>query len=182
LSLVLLLLQMAPNLVDVLAGHFSRTNDPTEISSLSGRAQIWEHSWELITKNPILGYGYNSTKELLGTYKGFADYLSVDSAHNVYLQSLLSVGILGTIPFVIVLGYLTYRMVKRPIPFVCYMIVTVLISGMTDTDAIAYTPTLMTMLFFVASVWPGLEGLPVTNARQAAGISSVRERHRTLST
>jgi exopolysaccharide production protein ExoQ len=157
MSAMLLLLQIFPGLIGAMGSQFSRSGDPTEVYTLTGRLEIWDFAWRQIKLSPILGYGYNSSKAVLGSYLGFENGLMVDSAHNLYLQNLLSVGVLGLIPLVILLGYLTYRCVVRPIPIVCYILVLVFISSISDTDAIGTTPTLMTVVFFMVSLWPGLE-------------------------
>jgi O-antigen ligase len=168
-SLAMLVPQLFPRVVDIAANLFSRTGDPSELYTLTGRIQIWDFSWKQIAVNPFLGYGYNSSKAVLGNYFGFGDELMVDTAHNLYLQNLLSVGIVGTIPLVALLAYLTYRIVIRPIPFAVYMVITILIMSVSDATPIGTTPSLTTLLFFITAVWPGLEGSPRRNvARQFA--------------
>ncbi len=157
-ALGLLVMQVFPQVVGLLGNQFSRSGDPTEVYTLTGRLQIWDFAWKQITLSPVLGYGYNSSKAVLGSHIGFENGLMVDSAHNLYLQNLLSVGGLGMIPLVVLLAYLVVRCFARPIPIVCYTLVVVLVSSISDTDSIGTTPTLMTVLFFVVSIWPGLEG------------------------
>jgi O-antigen ligase len=152
-----LVLQIFPQLINVLGNSFSRSGDPTEVYTLTGRLQIWDFAWSQIKLSPILGYGYNSSKAVLGNHIGFENGLMVDSAHNLYLQNLLSVGALGMVPLLLLLVYLVYRSCVRPIPIVCYTLAMVLVSSISDTDSIGTTPTLMTMMFFAASVWPGLD-------------------------
>lgn len=152
----LLLLQVFPQLFSVIGNQFSRSGDPTELYTLTGRLEIWDFAWQQISLSPIFGYGYNSSKVVLGTHVGFDNGLMVDSAHNLYLQSLLSVGWLGTVPLIALLGYLLFKCFKRPVPIVCFTLTLVLISSISDTDTIGTTPTLMTLLFFVASIWPSL--------------------------
>ena len=154
----LVLMQVFPQIGGMLGSSFSRSGDPTELYTLTGRLEIWDFAWQQIKLSPVFGYGYNSSKAVLGGHIGFENGLMVDSAHNLYLQNLLSVGGLGMIPLIGLLLYLTYRCFVRPIPIVCYMLVVILVSSISDTDSIGTTPTLMTMLFFVVSVWPGLEG------------------------
>jgi O-antigen ligase len=156
-AVVVLLMQIFPGMISSLGAQFSRSGDPTEVYTLTGRLEIWDFAWQQITLSPIFGYGYNSSKAVLGGHIGFENGLMVDSAHNLYLQNLLSVGVLGMIPLVILLGYLVVKCIVRPIPFVCYTLVLVLISSISDTDAIGTTPTLMTVVFFIVSIWPGLE-------------------------
>jgi O-antigen ligase len=159
----LVLLQVFPRITDLLGSSFSRSGDPTEVYTLTGRLEIWDFAWQQIQLSPVFGFGYNSSKAVLGGHVGFENGLMVDSAHNLYLQNLLSVGILGMIPLVVLLVHLCVRCCVRPIPIVCYMLVVVLVSSISDTDSIGTTPTLMTVLFFVISVWPELD-----SPRQAA--------------
>ncbi len=153
----LVVLQIFPRLIGAMGSQFSRSGDPTEVYTLTGRLEIWDFAWTQIKLSPVLGYGYNSSKVVLGNHLGFENGLMVDSAHNLFLQNMLSVGALGTIPLFILLIYLSARCVVRPIPIVCFMLVQILISSISDTNAIGTTPTLMTVLFFIISIWPGLD-------------------------
>ncbi len=155
-AIALILPQLFPGLVRMVSSGFSRSGDPTELYTLTGRLEIWDFAWKQITLSPIIGYGYNSSKVVLGSHVGFENGLMVDSAHNLYLQNMLSVGLMGTVPLIVLLAYLAWKCATLPIPFVCYTIVLVLVSSVSDTDTIGTTPTLMTMMFFVVSVWPGL--------------------------
>ena len=155
----LLLLQLFPQLFSLIGNQFSRSGDPTELYTLTGRLEIWDFAREQIALSPIFGYGYNSSKVVLGTHIGFDNGLMVDSAHNLYLQSMLSVGGLGTIPLLGLLGCLLFKCFTRPVPIVCFILTLVLVSSISDTDTIGTTPTLMTLLFFVASIWPHMNAL-----------------------
>ena len=95
---------------------------------------------------------------MIGDYLGFENGLQVGNTHNLLLQNLISVGALGTFPLLIVFAYLVYRVVKRPIPIVCYTVVWILVSSLTYSEPIGTSPSLVTILIFLASVWPGLEG------------------------
>ena len=171
----LFVLQVFPQVGGMLGSSFSRSGDPTEVYTLTGRLEIWDFAWQQIKLSPIVGYGYNSSKVVLGSHIGFENGLMVDSAHNLYLQNLLSVGLIGMIPLVLLLGYLAYRCVVRPIPLVCYTLVIVLVSSISDTDSIGTTPTLMTVLFFVVSVMPGLGG--TMRRRQVSQAGLLRAEH-----
>lgn len=149
-----ILLQVYPKLPGLLGAQFSRSGDPTEVYTLTGRLEIWDFAWQQIRLSPIFGYGYNSSKVVLGSHIGFENGLMVDSAHNMYLQNLLSVGALGTLPLIGLLGFLSFRCFTRPAPIVIYVLAVVLISSISDTDAIGTTPTLVTLLLFAVSVWP----------------------------
>jgi O-antigen ligase len=151
---LVILLQLFPKIPGMLGAQFSRSGDPTEVYTLTGRLDIWDFAWQQIKLSPIIGYGYNSSKVVLGGHIGFQNGLMVDSAHNLYLQNLLSVGCLGLVPLIGVLFYLAYRSCTRPVPIVLYTLVTILISSISDTDSIGTTPTLLTLMFFIVSIWP----------------------------
>ena len=151
---LVIVLEIFPKIPTSLGAQFSRSGDPTEVYTLTGRLDIWDFAWQQIKLSPIIGYGYNSSKVVLGSHIGFQNGLMVDSAHNLYLQNLLSVGCLGLVPLVGILFQLTYRCCKHPVPIVLYTLVTVLVSSISDTDSIGTTPTLLTLLFFIASIWP----------------------------
>ena len=166
------LLQVFPQIPAMLGQGFSRSGDPTEIYTLTGRLEIWDFAMQQIRLSPVWGWGYNSSKAVLGGHIGFQNGLMVDSAHNMYLQSMLSVGLMGTVPLVLLLLWLTARSVVRPLPLVIYTLVLVLVSSVSDTDAIGTTPTLLTVVFFTASLWPGLVGAaPVRAAVRPGGPS-----------
>ena len=140
--------------LDALGGHFSRSGDPTEVFTLTGRIEIWQFVWERITERPFFGWGYSASKVLLPNYTGFQDNLMIDTAHNMLLQSLLSVGFVGTLPVLAVTFYLLYSMVFRPYPFRDLFFLVTIISAIADTSALGTTPTMLTLLFIMASVLP----------------------------
>lgn len=158
-------IQVYPQMLNGLGATFSRSGDPSEIYTLTGRLEIWDFAWRRITESPLLGYGYNATKVVLGTYYDLSNGLMVDSAHNMLLQNLLSVGVLGTAPLVALLAYLGYRFLVRPVAFVSYFYIVIMTSAVSDTDAIGTTPTLMTVVFLLISVWPGLHAPELARAR-----------------
>ncbi len=146
--------QAFPQWLGSLGTKFSRSGDASEISTGNGRMEIWEFVWSKITEAPVLGWGYNSSKVILSQYTGFENGLMVDSAHNMFLQSLLSVGFLGTLPLVLLLGWLAAKCLSRPSPMLAYVFILVAVSSMADTAALGTTPTVLTLLFMLVSIPP----------------------------
>ncbi len=76
--------------------------------------------------------------EVFGTRDGASE------AHNTLLQSLFTVGFVGTVPFVAALGVLVWRGISRPNPprdlFTCYLIV----SGVAEAEIVS-VPELLTL-------------------------------------
>jgi O-antigen ligase len=140
--------------LDALGSHFSRSGDPTEVYTLTGRIEIWQFIWEKITERPLFGWGYSASKILLPEHLTFQDGLMVDTAHNMLLQSLLSVGFIGTLPAVAIILYLLFNAIYRPYPFRDLFVLIVVISAISDTSALGTTPTVLTLLLFMASLLP----------------------------
>lgn len=85
-----------------LAHMFARTGHVSELTSLTGRGVIWEAAWRLIQKSPWIGYGMSSMVVVLP--EAYADQWGnvYTTAHNMVLESLISVGWVGTIPLLLV--------------------------------------------------------------------------------
>jgi O-antigen ligase len=148
--------------IETITSRLSRSGDPSEVFTLTGRLDIWQVVWDRIVEKPFLGWGYNSSKVVLGQFEGFNWGLMVDTAHNMFLQLLLSIGIIGTIPIIVPLLSLIWKIVVRPDPFRDFIVVIVIVTGISDAIALGSTPTVMTLLFFIAVVLPQT---PVRSAR-----------------
>lgn len=78
-----------------------------EFSVTSGRAEVWPHVIELISKSPVVGYGRLGMRRT-----GLARELSQQGLpgfshpHNLYLITLLDNGIIGALPIVFFWGIL----------------------------------------------------------------------------
>ncbi|MEK8085783.1 O-antigen ligase family protein [Aquabacterium sp. A3] len=89
-------------LLSMAAALFSRTGSVHELTTFTGRQIIWAASWRLVEDSPWIGYGLSSVSVVLP--KAHADQWgnTVATAHNSLLESLLSVGWLGTLPLLAV--------------------------------------------------------------------------------
>lgn len=85
--------------------------------TLSGRTIIWEMSIPIIKRNPVLGYGWSSSdnilqEEWIGHYG-----MSLPHAHNEILNSLIDVGLIGTLAevlcFLLLLLYLARISIRK---------------------------------------------------------------------
>ncbi len=78
------------------AENFSRSGSTEEITNFTGRSEIWEACWGLIKDKPWQGYGLGSVR--IEIPKVFYDEWgnTAATAHNFVLESLISVGVIGT--------------------------------------------------------------------------------------
>lgn len=64
-----------------------------EFFSFTGRTELWQQVYALFLERPLLGYGYVASRSLLPKVLPWAG-----EAHNALAESLLDVGVLGTVP------------------------------------------------------------------------------------
>lgn len=87
---VILAIAAAPDLV---FSSLSRSGDADEITSGTGRAEIWTVVIEMIKQRPITGHGYASASYILPNDPRLFSVAA--HAHNMYLEVLFSCGIIG---------------------------------------------------------------------------------------
>jgi O-antigen ligase len=127
-----------------LLGDVSRTGSSSELLTLTGRTELWNAASLLIGEHPLLGWGYNGTEALIANSvpRSFAG--NPVNAHNMLLQSLLSVGFLGSVPGFAYLLLLLALLFLQPDPQRDQVTIFILIFGMAEADLFA-TPVLLTL-------------------------------------
>jgi O-antigen ligase len=144
LALSLAACDALPN-IEGLFGELSRTGRQSEIWTLTGRTDIWEVVWTKIQEKPLFGWGFNGTEALISSSfdKSFAG--SPVNAHNALLQSLLSVGFLGSLPAFAFIFLLIGRFVTHPDPARDQIAAYLIVIGMGEVEIFS-TPVLLTLL------------------------------------
>lgn len=99
---VMLQPELGKSFMRAFAELFARSGSVQEITSFTGRSQIWEACWQLIQEKPLIGYGFGSVRVEIP--KVFFDQWgnTAATAHNFVLESLISVGLVGTLPLIMV--------------------------------------------------------------------------------
>ncbi len=155
-SLVFLLAMLLLILPDVIrtsgvAALLSRSGDPTEVLTLTGRNQIWLFVLARIAEAPILGYGFASGRVvLLGEFGGW----SLVHAHNMFLQLGLYLGLSGIGLFLAIVVTQLHAFLFRHRLAVGFMTVYVLVIGMTEQSVWANTPTALLLAWMLAVLAP----------------------------
>lgn len=78
--------------------------------TMSGRLNTWPVAWVLFKSSPIYGYGFYVASRIIFAQKVKIEQFS--TTDNTYLDVLLSVGILGFLPFVLMLYSFSKKMVR----------------------------------------------------------------------
>lgn len=112
-AMVVLLPSLTKAFVRAVTELFSRSGGAQEIVSFTGRSDIWLACLELIRDKPWIGYGLGSVRVELP--KVFEDQWgnTAATAHNFVLESLITVGVVGTIPLLLVFVVTTVGLVRH---------------------------------------------------------------------
>lgn len=112
-------------------------------SSNNIRAQIWQATWELGLKHPLLGVGLgnfqNAFNELTKNRTNFTAYITpwALSPHNIFLDFWLNTGILGLVAFIWILFIFYLKGLKdyqNPIKvFLMTAMTALILQGLVDT-------------------------------------------------
>lgn len=131
-TLIVLLFTLIPHTTDrikiIKDTLISKKLDPNSTESTQLRTFAWKASISLIKNNPLLGYGTGDVNDvLLNEYqiKGYFGALKKEmNAHNQFLQTWLSIGILGFIVLLSFFIYCSYIGIKESqIPILIFAII-----------------------------------------------------------
>lgn len=140
----------------------SRSGSVQEVTSLSGRLWIWDVVIHQIGAAPWFGHGHAAGHAVL--FSRF-EHWSLVHAHNLLLQSLLYVGIVGTLILVAALAAQVVAFLRRPMPFRDAIALYTLFIGVTETSLLSNLPGAHTLLWMVALAM----GAPAANASLRRG-------------
>lgn len=140
-----------PN-VEPLLGSLARSGSVNEIATLTGRTDLWTVAVDLIASRPWLGWGFNGTEALIVGSVGRAFVGDPVNMHNMYIQVVLSLGILGALPGLAMLGYMLVRMIYSPDRTRDQIVLLTMLIGLAEVSIFA-TPVLLTIAFFLAAAY-----------------------------
>ena len=84
--------------IDTLVKSLSRSGSEGEIMTLTGRTELWATAINLLMQKPLLGWGYNGIEDVMARSVSANFEGTAINAHNMLLQSLASMGLLGSLP------------------------------------------------------------------------------------
>jgi O-antigen ligase len=110
-GIAVVVLLLAPPLVAVSLPEVFDAADVAEMpQSHRHRVQIWAYALERCLERPLFGWGFDSSREVMGTGAGavFADAPMSLHTHNITLQAWLELGI-GGVGLIAALGWTLWR-------------------------------------------------------------------------
>ncbi len=81
---------------DVALDVATRGRDAESLTKLEGRTAIWSILESKIRSQPFFGYGFGSVREILPRTYVPGAFRAYYSAHNMFIESMVSVGLVGT--------------------------------------------------------------------------------------
>ncbi|WP_372896856.1 O-antigen ligase family protein [Stieleria sp.] len=87
--------------------YITRGQSARQLTKVSGREEMWTKVWREYTKSKWIGHGYFITSE-----EGRLEVWSLKTnhtAHNIYLQVLVSTGVIGLLFFLVAIGNLVVK-------------------------------------------------------------------------
>lgn len=133
--------------IGALAKGLSRTGAEGEVFTLTGRTELWATAWHLITEKPLFGWGYNGIEDIMSRTVSVGFEGTAINAHNMLLQSLASLGFIGSLPAIAAISLLCLRFFTKPDPARDQIAVLLLVSGLGEVG-MAATPILLTVVVF----------------------------------
>lgn len=142
---------LAPDIINGLAAAVSRGGQAEEIWTLTGRLEVWRQSLIIAADRPLFGYGFSSAMHVFAErYHVPRGYSLPSGAEGTLPQSLIGLGVVGTLLLVLTLASLIVFAVKNRDsvlnPFICYTFFT----GITTSNAIGRSVNGATLFWMVA--------------------------------
>lgn len=117
-----------------LLGGLSRSGSSSEMMTLTGRTVLWEVAVERIAERPWLGWGFQGTEGLLEEGLPRSFYGSGVNPHNMTLQTLLSLGFLGSLPAFAMFAILIARIFACPDDMRDMVVLYLVVSGLGEIE------------------------------------------------
>ena len=157
---------------------FARSGDADELLTGTGRSFIWELSWGLIEKAPILGYGYSSTYTMFMAEAyllvGDVGVYIFPHAHNLVLQILLSGGIVALALFVLPIASIAVSAIRARDPRIAALLACYLSFTMTEPGGFFQYADNMIAMLALATVAAQLSLRPASHALPFRRYAEVR--------
>ena len=129
----------------------TRSGDVNEITSVTGRSEIWEYSIKKIGERPLFGWGLGLAKPLLESQQMLLH------THNVVLHLALASGVLAGIFCAFMFLNQLYVSIKGDYKLAAMISIVILTNSMTEISIFAYIPGGPTLLWVFALGWPVLD-------------------------
>lgn len=134
----------------------SRSGSLDEMTSMTGRTEIWYAVAKLAEAKPIMGYGYGSSVFVLPEHERAIGFLT-SHAHNLALQLLLTTGWVGLVLFSLSVLAVGLRASVTGNRAALALLSFVLLNGITESSGFTTLANICSLAFAIAVVVPPTE-------------------------
>jgi O-antigen ligase len=145
-----LMLAVAPGLAEALGTGVARSGRLEEVTTLTGRTDIWAATWRLIEQAPWLGHGFATSRELLPAAWHDGHGWTTTSAHNLWLQAALGTGAVGLALVLWAQAAWLRHALQSALPMREGVVAFVLLVGLTEAGALGPSVNLMSLVWMWA--------------------------------
>ncbi len=135
----------AQQLMQNFVQQVTKSGELEEITTLTGRTEIWMYAVNRLAEKPWTGFGPATSKVVLEDH--------VNYTHNLWLHIFLSSGILGGLILIALTIGRLFQAVVRPARLIDFIIIFTFVNGLVENVIFEYVPGASTMLFCVAVLW-----------------------------
>lgn len=127
----------------------TKSGSTEELSTATGRTEIWQEGIGLIRQSPVTGYGYCSARFVMDEFSYHC--------HNVVLNALMYGGVISGLLVASMLLYQWSNVFISPRPEVDGLIVCMLVGGMVDELIGSASPAASLLIWFSLIFWRQLD-------------------------
>ena len=132
-------------------GLLSKSGDTAELTSATGRTEIWAQAIKLIAERPAQGYGAATSKVLLKDYSLHT--------HNLILNIALSTGVLGGLIALWMGVERLLRLFVAQHPIADALVVFILVNGLFENVIFSILCGLPTIIWIIALALPTIDAI-----------------------
>ncbi len=130
----------------------SKSGDAEELTTATGRAEIWGYAIRLIKEKPLIGYGAATSKYYLADYSQYT--------HNMVLNVAFSTGIIGGFAMLMMILGRLRAMASVSHPLADGILMFIIVNGLFENVILSILCGMPTIIWIVALCWPLLKDDP----------------------
>ncbi len=134
----------------------SKSGDADELTSATGRSEIWAYAIRLISERPLIGYGAATSKYYLALYSSYT--------HNMILNVAFSTGIIGGFACLMMVLGRVRAMFSISHPLADGILVFIIVNGLFENVVFSVLAGMPTMVWVMSLSWPLLKDDPLVDS------------------
>ena len=131
--------------IDTAFSSASKSGDADELTSFTGRSDIWKHGAEEISEKPFIGYGYGCQRFVMKEHHYHC--------HNMVLNACLGSGIFAGFAIISLILYIAYQFVVGQELFVLAFAPMFVLGGLIESMIYSPAPSFEMVAFFSLVLW-----------------------------